>query len=94
MKIQVTQEDINEGIQLNSFGCAIGRALQRQYPDIEASVGLMAFYLEGFSYRSTDEMITFVRNFDRDKSLVFPTEFVVDLKASYIQTSVPEFSVA
>jgi hypothetical protein len=79
LRIQVTQEDIDNGKQMNSYGCAIGLALQRQYSEFDASVGLLAFYLNGFPYKNTDEMVQFVRDFDTHKSLVFPTEFVVEL---------------
>jgi hypothetical protein len=77
--IQVTQEDINAGIQKNTSGCAIALAMKRQLGHYDLCVCSLSILIEGKRYKTSNEMATFVHDFDNEKALVFPAEFLLDL---------------
>ncbi len=83
LHIQILQEDIDNGHKLMSFDCAIARAVRRMNPDMQVSVTGISTMLNGKRYLNTPEMEKFVRAFDIDKSLVFPTEFLLDTSRHY-----------
>jgi hypothetical protein len=80
--IEVTQEDIDKGIRSRSDDCAVARALKRQLRTYDVSVSALGVMIHGESYKAPVGLATFVRDFDKDKSLVFPTEFLLDMSAT------------
>lgn len=76
---QVTQEDIDLGKKGQSSECAIALALQRELGHYDLCVASTSIMIKGKRYKTSEEVETFVRNFDRDKVLVFPAEFLVDV---------------
>jgi hypothetical protein len=78
LRIQVTQEDIDSGKQSSTDNCAIARALKRQLGLNFISVSGLAVMIGGFYYESPDAISRFVHDFDKDKTLVFPQELLLD----------------
>jgi len=76
--IQVTQEDIDEGMRSRSDDCAIVKALKRQLHTYDVSVSALSVIIHGQTYKSSQGIADFVHNFDRDKRLVFPQELLLD----------------
>jgi hypothetical protein len=83
LHIQILQEDIDKGHKLMSFDCAIARAVRRMNPEMQVSVTGTSTMLNGKRYLNSPEMANFVRAFDIDKSLVFPTEFLLDTSRQF-----------
>lgn len=79
MTIQVTQEDIDEGKQANSYDCAVARAIKRQYQIEDLSVSSLSITVHGLRYKTEPDLAVFVHDFDRHKSFVIPAEFFIDL---------------
>ena len=79
--IEVTQEDIDEGIRSRSDDCAVARALKRRLNTYDVSVSALGIMVYGQSYKAPVGLANFVRDFDKDRSLVFPTEFLLDMSA-------------
>lgn len=79
MHIQVTQKDIDNGKQVDSHGCAIAVAIKRQYGSTNVQVSGFCIQVDGCVYGATDGLAKFVTDFDTDKTLVFPTEFIVPM---------------
>lgn len=78
IRFKVTQEDIELGKKSDTGGCAIARALKKQCNTDYISVSSMHIMINGTFYPTPDEMSRFVFDFDKDKTLVFPTEFLLD----------------
>jgi hypothetical protein len=85
LRIQVTQEDIDSGKQSSTDNCAIARALKRQLGIDFISVSGLTVMIGGFYYESPDDISRFVYDFDKNKTLVFPQEFLLDRRASLHQ---------
>lgn len=84
-RIRVTQQDIEQGRQSQSYNCAIARALRRQIPYAQSiAVTVMHTTIDHNSYTNTREMADFIGKFDKSKELVFPTEFVIDLDKALV----------
>jgi hypothetical protein len=64
MRIEVTQEDINEGCQSSCMSCPIALAIARAY-GCAAEVGNVSVRVEGFGgFRLPQEAINFIDQFD------------------------------
>lgn len=70
MKIQVTQEDIDNGWPLDSCMCPVALAIKRHITEFDTLVGYYS--------KLPDECYKFMRSFDKQKS-VQPFEFEIDL---------------
>lgn len=86
--VEVTQEDIDNGIPCRSKDCMLALAVQRVFPDSEVFVGSMMFTVVGpeekeLSYSLPDEAVAARRKFDcvpNAKSFLKPFKFTATLK--------------
>lgn len=90
LRVPVSQADIDEGIRVNQFNCAITRAIQRQVPSavrVKVNSKAIAFSLEDSDVRVTfptpqeaiDEVI---KPFDRNEN---PKPTVIRLKGGKVR---------
>lgn len=85
MRVQVTQEDIDKGVDCDSGRCPIARALLRQVPGVVS----VCVTVDGVDYAKADgrfaavelprEAVRFITLFD-DGRLVSPFEFDLNLR--------------
>lgn len=77
MRIQVTQQDIDQGICGSPSRCPISRAVKRATGETDVSTGdLILFWTAGrrVAYRTPASAASFITRFDSDLS-VAPFEF-------------------
>jgi hypothetical protein len=75
MKVQVTQEDIDNG---NLRFCAVEHALVRSFGTEDVAVGLSFLSVNGDRYRLPDKAKSWIKKFDAKKP-VKPFEFTAEL---------------
>lgn len=76
--IDVTQEDIDSGVQGSSYNCAIARALMRLGIGTAICVGGdSAFRVDKDKYMLPKKGQMFVKKFDRNKKSVKPFSFAL-----------------
>jgi hypothetical protein len=71
MRVEITKEDIDNGIPCNNFSCPIALALKRYYPDKVISVGKLWITIEGVYhkmryYKNSPIVRKFINDFDDD----------------------------
>jgi len=71
MKINVTQNDIDNGIPQNPWSCPIANAIKREAikreQNANVSVGTGRIKIDGRRWRTTKVMIKFIKDFDNGK---------------------------
>lgn len=83
LRINVTANDIKNGIQTESCACAVALACKRKLKDEFQDVGSTSLtikkdgYLQGV--RLNEKVVTFIRQFDKDKRLVKPFTFTLTI---------------
>lgn len=85
IKVEVTQEDINNGVRQDADNCPIACALKRlvQNPEVEDDI---EFDLNEIRYvaQLTEEAVTFINHFDqRGLIAVQPFSFEIEAKEKY-----------
>lgn len=75
MKIEITQDDIDNGSRMDASNCAIARAIKRMTGSNYVRVGSKDIYIDGQLFIAPLVVTEFVKKFDESKSLVSP--FVV-----------------
>lgn len=78
MRIDVTQDDINNGRPRTSQHCPIARAIKRQLNCSNIAVGPTEIEIGSDSYKTPDEAYFFIRLFDRHFN-VKPFSFELNL---------------
>lgn len=74
MKIDVTQEDINQGTCFDSEKCPVALALKRKLPGKRIVVAATSFLIEKSVLPFPPKVEIFVRCFD-NKEIVYPFTF-------------------
>jgi hypothetical protein len=79
MKIQIIQEDIDNGTKGSPYNCGIARALKRIFDnaDLDVNVFYTSLSLNGVAYKMTEEATNFVWLFDSKDVVVKPTEIEI-----------------
>jgi len=79
MKIQITQEDIDQGLKRNPVDCAIAKSIKRiaNHDYCNIAVFTTSVHLNGHFYDLSSNATDFIRNFDFDKTLVHPIEIEI-----------------
>ena len=72
MIVEITQEDIDQGIKGECSKCPLALALKRVFPIDEVGVYYFTFSVGRKHHNLSDEAMMFVRNFDESKKLVQP----------------------
>jgi hypothetical protein len=90
--IEVTRDDIRNGIPYNSFNCPIARAVQRQFPNHPTRVFVTYMTLGGLRGELPEEAIDFIGRFDNklfkwERWLMRPFTFSVEFEATPIDKS-------
>lgn len=82
--IDVTQQDIDEGSTRNPYGCAVARAMKRV--GIDATVFPTEIQVNGKRLLTTPEISNFIVQFDKEKELVKPFSFDLDMLSPFYPT--------
>jgi hypothetical protein len=82
MKIDVTQADINKGLQGDMSSCAIAKAVKRSMGDSPSVDDQIEVEINGstYFYHIPKKAQTFIDKFDDDKTSVKPFTFVARLQ--------------
>ena len=80
MKINVTQEDIDQGVPLSVLSCPVALAVRRAFGVHYASVGPVFITVEESvndfdTYDTPANVSTFIEDFDTDQATVQPFSF-------------------
>lgn len=83
-KINVTQEDINKGVQGKINTCAVARSLKRHFNENNVSVADDEIKVDGYTAEKVPVTVAnFIGKFDDDKKIVKPFSFVLKLVRNY-----------
>ena len=82
MKIQITQQDIDNAMRDHAFDCAIALGLQQEFA-YKISVSGAWIWIGKDYYRATPEVRSWIADFDRDKP-------VKPITIELVQAHVPE----
>lgn len=63
-KIEVTQEDIEQGVALSPYGCPVACAVKRQFPDVFVSVCNTSIWVGPMCFKANDDISDFISEFD------------------------------
>lgn len=77
MKVQVTRDDINRGMQGNPYSCALALAVTRTFDKVPF-VGHVGVKMGGEWCDLPPEASKFIYNFDNDRTSVEPFEFELE----------------
>jgi hypothetical protein len=70
MKIQVTQQDIRNGVSKSYLECPVALAVKRIYPNFSVAITDKAIWIHGQKFMASRSVQRFIKSFDAGLSVM------------------------